>query len=231
MPVPVTQGNSYHRVVQAPDREAPRTGGRRGRWDAHKAQRRKDMVVAAVAAIKRSGPAVTMEEIAAEAGVAKPILYRVFRDKADLYRAVGSTIAEEFLVPALVAEMSQRREPREYVAAMIDTYLRLIESEPQLYRFVMHPLLDEHPVENDLVRTYKEVIAGHLAGVISVAVPADRRSPGLQDAWAHALVGMVHEAGDWWMERGTVSRAELTDQLTGLIWDGLARVVPHPVPT
>jgi AcrR family transcriptional regulator len=162
-----------------------------------------------------------MDDIAAEAGVAKPVLYRMFRDKAELYRAVGSSVAGEQLIPALVAELSQRRDPRSYVEAMIDTYLRLIESEPELYRFVVHPVLDERDVQPDLVRTYKEVIADHVARVIDSVLPADR-DRSLTHSWSRALVGRVHEAGDWWIEQRTMSRDVLATQLTDLAWGGIS---------
>lgn len=171
-----------------------------------------------------------MDDIAAEAGVAKPVLYRMFRDKAELYRAVGSSVAGEQLIPALVAELSQRRDPRDYVAAMIDTYLRLIESEPELYRFVVHPALDERAVEPDLVRTYKEAIADHLARVINDVLPAERRDDALAYSWSRALVGMVHEAGDWWIEERTMSREALTEQLTDLAWGGVSALFRPAVP-
>ena len=162
-----------------------------------------------------------MDDIAAEAGVAKPVLYRMFRDKAELYRAVGSSVAGEQLIPALIAELSQRRDPRAYVEAMIDTYLRLIESEPELYRFVMHPVLDERDVRPDLVRTYKEVIADHVARVIGSVLPGERDVTVTQ-SWSRALVGMVHEAGDWWIEERPISRAVLAAQLTDLAWGGVS---------
>jgi len=212
--------------MQAPSRDRDRAAGRSSRWDAHRAQRRRDMVAAAIAAIKRSGPSVTMEEIAAEAGVAKPVLYRVFRDKAELYRAVGSAVAGEALVPALLTELQTERDPRDYVATMIDTYLRLIESEPRLYRFVVHPMLDERPVGETLVGTYKDVIATHLAHVITISLPRHANDAGRAAAWAHALVGMVHEAGDWWIEQGTVTREQLGAQLTALIWSGVSAALP-----
>ena len=213
--------------MQALARDPERAEGRSSRWDAHRAQRRRDMVAAAIEAIKRSGPAVTMEEIAAEAGVAKPVLYRVFRDKAELYRAVGSAVAGESLVPALVAELQTPREPRAYVASMIDTYLRLIESEPQLYRFVVHPLMDERPAGDDLVATYKDVIAGHLAQVITVSLPRRDGDAARAETWAHALVGMVHEAGDWWIEQRSMSREQVCEQLTALIWGGVSSALPE----
>lgn len=175
-------------------------------------------------AIRRRGSGVTMEEIAAEAGVAKPVLYRMFRDKAELYRTVGAAVAETMLIPALVAEVAVERQPRDYAAAMIGTYLRLIEAEPELYRFVVHPPIDERPAATDVVGTYKQVIAEHLAGVIATPLRDARLDPGLALPWAHALVGMVHEAGDWWIEHRTMSRDELTTHLTALVWGGVAAV-------
>jgi hypothetical protein len=45
------------------------------------------------------------------------------------------------------------------------------------------------------------------------------------EAWAYGLAGMVYTAGDWWLQRRTMSRAALTDYLTSLIWGGLAGVL------
>jgi AcrR family transcriptional regulator len=195
---------------------------RRARWAAHREQRREAMVQAAVNAIRRRGTDVTMDDIAAEAGVAKPILYRVFRDKAELYRSVGTAVAETMLVPALMAEMRSDRDSRQQAAAVIDAYLRVIETDPQLYRFVVHPALDDRPVSPELVRTYKQVIAEHLARLIGSRLRAGGLDSGAAEPWAHAVVGMVHEAGDWWLEHPTMSREELTAYLTDLVWGGFS---------
>ena len=199
-----------------------RPAGRRQRWEAHRTERRQAMIEAAVRAIRRRGPSVTMDDIAAEAGVAKPILYRVFRDKAELYRLVGSAVAEQVLIPALIAEMQVPRPPQEQIAAMIDAYLRVIEADPRLYRFVVHPALDDRPVPAELVGTYKQVIAGHLARLISAELDRLGLDSGGAEPWAQALVGMVHEAGDWWLERPTISREQLTGYLAALVWGGFA---------
>jgi len=195
---------------------------RRRRWDDHRVQRRRELIEAAVRVIQRRGPAVTMDDIAAEAGVAKPILYRVFRDKAELYRAVGSRVAEELLLPALTGELAMNRHPREHLEAMIDTYLGIIEAEPELYRFVVHPALDDRPVTPELVGTYKQVIAEHLTRVIGGALRDVGLDSGGAEPWAHALVGMAHEAGDWWIEHRTMTRDDLTRYLAALAWGGLA---------
>ena len=197
---------------------------RRERWAEHRSQRRLAMIDAAIGAIRRHGPALTMDDIATEAGVAKPILYRVFRDKAELYRAVGSRVAEELLIPSLVQELARGRPPQEQIAAMIDTYLAIIESEPELYRFVVHPALDERAVAPDLVGTYKQVTAEHLTRVIGAGLRDAGLDSGGAEPWAHALVGMVHEAGDWWIEHRTMSRRDLAAYLTSLVWGGFAEM-------
>ena len=57
--------------------------GRTTRWDAHRDQRRAELVLAAVRAIDQHGPDAGIADIAAEAGVSRPVLYRYFADKDD----------------------------------------------------------------------------------------------------------------------------------------------------
>ncbi|MGH2819151.1 MAG: helix-turn-helix domain-containing protein, partial [Actinomycetota bacterium] len=46
-----------------------------------------DLLDAADNVVRRDGPEASMQKIAAEAGITKPILYRQFGDKGGLYRA------------------------------------------------------------------------------------------------------------------------------------------------
>jgi AcrR family transcriptional regulator len=85
--------------------------GRSTRWSAHREARRAELVEAAVAAIDHLGPLAGVEDIAAAAGVSKPVLYRYFSDKADLHTAVGTWGADlvlERLLPAFVADGTLR---------------------------------------------------------------------------------------------------------------------------
>ena len=63
--------------------------GRRQRWEGHREQRRALLVAAAIEAIREHGPEVGMDAIAGYAGVSKPVLYRYFADKSELWLAVG----------------------------------------------------------------------------------------------------------------------------------------------
>lgn len=192
------------------------------------------MVQAAIQAVRTHGAGVSVAEIAAAAGITKPVLYRHFTDRADLQRAVGQQAAE-MLLSRMAPELDPAREPARLIRGVIDAFLAGIEDEPQLWRFVVH-----HPIERaagaEVVEDARERIARTLAMIIGERLRALGLDSGGAEAWAQGLVGMVQSAGDWWLERRTMSRAALTDYLTTLIWGGVSGVLamadaPGPLPT
>lgn len=202
---------------------------RKKRWHAHREARRTAMVQAAICAIRRHGANVGMDDIAAEAGVTKPVLYRHFTDKADLYVAVGRQVAGE-LLDRLTAQMEREVETRARVAAVIDTYLSSIEAEPELYRFVVRRPLVDHGFEHDLAADYATLVATHLTRVIGDTLRGLGLDSGCAEPWGHGLVGLVQATGDWWLEHRSMSRASLTEYLTTLIWSGFAGVMAPAQP-
>jgi AcrR family transcriptional regulator len=179
------------------------------------------MVDAALRAIRRRGPGLTMDDIAAEAGVSKPIVYRVFADKADLYLAVGSRVAQG-VVGEVTAELEARHGPRDLVYAVVDAYLRVLEADPDVYRFVVQRSFADRPVERDPLSDYSALVVAHLSRLIGERLRAGNLDSGGAEPWAHAIVGMVQAAGDWWLERRSMTRADLTEYLTTLLWSGIA---------
>ncbi len=206
------------RTVKGPD-------ARRERWKGHREQRRAEFVEATIAAVAKKGPDVGMEDVAAEAGVSKPVLYRHFTDKSDLYLAVGQKATEllmERMGPALAAD----GPIRDRIERIVDAYLSVIEDNPNLYRFVVKGSFVDRPVEKDVVQEDKNLIANTLARILGDYLRAFEMDSGGAEPWAHALVGMVQNAGDWWLDRQTMSRANLSDYLATIIWhavDGLLR--------
>jgi AcrR family transcriptional regulator len=188
-----------------------------------RAERRAEMVRAAIEAVRTHGAGVSVAEIAAAAGITKPVLYRHFADRADLQRAVGQEAAR-MLLGRMAPELDPTREPGQLIRGVIDAFLAGIEDEPQLWRFVVH-----HPIEREagaeIVEDAREQIARMLATIIGERMRALGLDSGGAEAWAHGLVGMVHSAGDWWLERRTMSRTALTDYLTTLIWGGMSGVL------
>lgn len=59
--------------------------------------RRRELLEAADRVVLRDGPQASMNAIAAEAGITKPILYRHFGDKGGLYRALAKRHTDALL--------------------------------------------------------------------------------------------------------------------------------------
>lgn len=106
--------------------------------------RRRELLEAADRVVLRDGPGASMNAIAAEAGITKPILYRHFGDKGGLYRALAKRHTDALLI-ALRAALDAPAERRQRVESTLDTYLAAIEARPQVYRFLMHPSDDAAP--------------------------------------------------------------------------------------
>lgn len=189
------------------------------------AARRAELLDAADRVIRELGPDASMTAIAAEAGITKPILYRHFGDKAGLYRA----LAERYATPVfteLNAVLSTLTDREQRMRTTIDTYLRFIESAPQLYRFLMHRALREQPGVASSIAAFTSVIAAAIAEIITREVGLKPEQSRSARAWAHGVVGIVQLTGDWWLETREMTREQVVDHISALLWGGLHDLNP-----
>jgi AcrR family transcriptional regulator len=179
------------------------------------ANRRQELLDAADRVVRRRGPAVSMGDIAAEAGITKPILYRHFGDKDGLYGA----LAERY-VDALTSELDRAatKTGRERLAARIDAYLAFIEREPDVYRFLLGAA--QEPKTSALVAEFRRSLAADCALATEQGLRRLGLAPELAEPWAHGVTGMVRAVGIWWLDNPAVSRSWLAEHLTTLLWEG-----------
>jgi AcrR family transcriptional regulator len=197
------------------------TGGRVGRPRGPRRsrdERRAELLDAAERAIQRIGPDASMDELAAEAGITKPILYSHFGDKAGLASALAVRVAAE-LDEAIATSLGQMQHPRQVVSSAIGAFCTFIESQNALYRFLIKAAMSNPDKRSGsrLVADFAEQIATVLRGGLR-QVGFD---PGAAEPWSYAIVGMTLSAGEWWLDRRTMSRDDLVDYLTQLLWSGL----------
>ena len=188
--------------------------GRSERWKEHREARRAELLAAVMTVVSEQGAAVGMDDIARSSHIAKPIFYRYFRDKAELFVEVGRAVAE-IVVAETTAAIDAAESPRSKLAAGIDAYLASIESRPELYRFVsQHRDLDD----------YATIVGLHATAVIGDLMREAGQDSGAAELWGFGIVGLVRAAADRWLDQRTMSRAAVVDYLTDLIWPGLATV-------
>ena len=148
------------------------TDGRSSRWAAHRATRRDELIDAAIVAISRHGGVVGMDQIASVAKTSKPVIYRYFIDKNDLYRAVSQRVVGNVLT-VLLRATSTNPEPRELMHAGVDAYLGLLEDNPELYRFVArHPLISDAGSGDAAPTDFSTVVAELISRQLAVKLEA-----------------------------------------------------------
>jgi AcrR family transcriptional regulator len=195
---------------------------RKERWREHREGRRQEFVEATLRAVHRLGPDVGMDEIAAEAGVTKPVLYRHFHDKADLYVAVGAR-ATDLLMSKIVPALAEDGPIYERIRRAVDCYVAFIDEYRELYRFLV---LRPNPIKQDLVQEDKSKIAGVLTELLGAYLKMFRMDASVAAPSAHGIVGLVQGAGEWWLDHpDEMTREQLTDHLTMLIWHGIDGVL------
>ncbi len=218
---------------------AVKTDGRKRRWHQHKVERRTELVDGALDAIRRRGRDISMDEIAAEIGVSKTVLYRYFVDKNDLTTAVMMRFTQTTLIPNMAAALSSTLDGFDLTREIIRVYVDTVAAEPEPYRFVM---ANSSASKNKVIADSEQIIARMLAVMLRRRMQADAMDTRGVEPWAFLIVGGVQQATHSWMSNPRMSSDDLIDYLTMLCWNALCGIVevggsldrfrsaPHPSP-
>jgi AcrR family transcriptional regulator len=207
----------------------PAPDGRRERWRAHREVRRGELIAAVIAAVADRGAAVGMDDIAAASGIAKPVFYRYFTDKSDLFLAVGRAVADTVVAEVMTA-IDSETDPRAKLEAGIAAYISNIEANPELYRFAANYQRSGRATTEDVLDDYASVVGLHASRVIGEFLRAAGLDSGAADPWGFGIVGLVRSATDRWLDQQTMSREALVTYLTDLVWPGLVAARPAAAP-
>ncbi len=171
-----------------------------------------------------------MEQIAREAGITKPILYRHVGGREEFVQALTERFVGDLIERLEVALVKDSDDLRGLLATGFDTYLELIERETELYRFLIRRVGGQQgagEVLNSVIRR----IASIDTQIIGERLREAGADSGAAEPWGFGLVGMVHAAGDWWLDNRTMPRERLVEYLVSLAWDGMARATFESPPS
>lgn len=193
-------------------RHAARRVGRPPGPTRDRAERRAELLDAATAAIREKGADATMAELAAAAGITKPILYAHFGDKAGLGAALAQRVVEE-LNETLLGGLITGASAEDRVRATVEAFVGFVEREPELYRFLVAGGLDDMELVSQ--------IGNQITIVLGTALRAAGGDSGPAELWSYAIIGAVFVSAEWWLARKVISRSQLVDDLCRLLWRGL----------
>jgi AcrR family transcriptional regulator len=188
--------------------DAP-SDGRAARWQQHRLDRRAEFVDAALRALASRGPDVSMAEIAAAAGAAKPKLYRHFADKAALLDAVGERITA-ILWERLSIALDPCAPVSDLITGGLHAYLGLVEEYPAAFVLLFNssPALTEG-------RRIASALGALFADLLrTLDLDTDTAEPG-----GAVLAGALGAATLWWLESGRgMPKDALIDYLATVVW-------------
>ncbi|BAX90854.1 putative HTH-type transcriptional regulator [Mycobacterium shigaense] len=217
-----------------------KTDGRKRRWHQHKVDRRNELVDGTIEAIRRLGRYLSMDEIAAEIGVSKTVLYRYFVDKNDLTTAVMMRFTQTTLIPNMAAALLSDLDGIDLTREVIRVYVETVANEPEPYRFVM---ANSSASKSKVIADSERIIARMIAVLMRRRMQQSGVDTGGAEPWSYLIVGGVQLATHSWMSDPRMTRDELIDYLTMLSWSALCGIVqvggslerfraePHPAPT
>jgi AcrR family transcriptional regulator len=163
---------------------------------------------------------VSIDDIAAAAGISKGLLYHYFPSKRDFYVAVVRHSADEMQV---VTETDPDLPPLERLSAGLDRYLEYVETHARGYATVLRAGIGSDPEVAAIVEDVRAAMAGRILDDLPVK---GQPPPGLRIA-VRGWVGFAEAASLEWLERREVSRDELRDLLTQALTGAVGAAEQH----
>ena len=165
----------------------------------------------------------SIEEIAAQAGVSKPVVYEHFGGKEGLYAVVVDREVGRFLDMATRLLGGEDTMPKFEVAAV--SLLRYIRDNSDGFRILVR---DSNPSGSGTFASLISDVASQVEYILGDVLKERGYDPKLAPMYAQMLVGMVVFTGQWWLDARAPDVEEVAAHLVNLAWNGLSHLEPQP---
>ena len=183
-------------------------------------ERRSQLLYAAREVFVASGyHNAAMDDIAANAGISKPVLYQHFPGKLELYLALLDSGAEQ-LGAAVGEALASTTDNEERVIATIAAYFAFMADPDSTFRLVFESDLRSEPAVRQRVDAVLHECTVAVAAVIAEDTELDRESALLLAA---GLTGAAQMSARWWLtENGELPRGAAERLVASLAWRGIS---------
>ena len=173
---------------------------------------------------ERGFEGTSVEEIAAKAGVSKPVVYEHFGGKEGLYAVVVDREMQQLL--DTVTGALTGGHPRELLEQAAFALLDYIEQSTDGFRI----LVRDSPVAQS-TGSFASLISDIATQVEHILVAEFKQrgyEPKHASLYSQMLVGMVALTGQWWLDVRKPRKADVAAHLVNLAWNGLSGLERKP---
>ncbi|HEV2088828.1 MAG TPA: TetR/AcrR family transcriptional regulator [Cryptosporangiaceae bacterium] len=173
---------------------------------------------------ERGFEATSIEEIAARAGVSKPVVYEHFGGKEGLYAVVVDREMRRLLDN--VTNALTGGHPRELLEQAALALLSYVETDADGFRILVRdsPVVSSTGNFSSLLND----IASQAESILNSEFKSRGYETELAGLYSQALVGMVALTGQWWLEVRKPRKEDVAAHLVNLAWNGLSNLEAKP---
>jgi len=166
--------------------------------------------------------ATSIEAIAAEAGVTRPVVYSHFGSKDGIYLACLRR-ARAQLETMMFDAIASVEDVRTQIERGADAYFRFVESDPARWRVLFG---GDAAVSGAVAEEAMQLHLGterRFADLLAQAAPGN--DPEQLRAFAHAIGGAAHQLAQWWLRTPRISRKRIVRWYCEVTWAGVRFLV------
>ncbi|MDO4908332.1 MAG: TetR/AcrR family transcriptional regulator [Corynebacterium sp.] len=187
-------------------------------------QRREQLITIGRQAFAEKGfDGISVEEIAARAGVSKPVIYEHFGGKEGLYAVVVDR--EMRNLEQLITDSLQMGRSKYRIEQAVLALLTYVEEHTDGFQILSR---DVTPTGE---RSYATMLVDAVEQVSYILAKAFVRAgldPNTATLYGQALVGMVSMTAQWWLEVREPAKEVVAAHIVNLCWNGLAGMEKEP---
>ena len=187
-------------------------------------ERREQLIVIGRAAFAELGfDGASVEEIAARAGVSKPVVYEHFGGKEGLYAVIVDR--EMLALEKVIAHSLSEGTWRERIEKATVALLNYVEQETDGFLILVR---DSKPGDERSYSTLLNSSVGQVSYILGAAFERRGLDAKLAGLYAQALVGMVSMTAQWWLDTRQPAKEVVAAHIVNLCWNGLSGMEAKP---
>ena len=189
------------------------------------AERRRQLLQVALETFAAKGfHDTSMNEVADNAGVTKPVLYQHFKSKQALYRELVDELGAQ-LEQEVFAAVSNATGPRQQVEEGFRAYFRWATAQGPAFRVLFSERNRADPALAEAVDRVEAVVADRVAELIDI----EGLSESERQVLAFGVVGIAESTSRRWLGLGLGAGTDaeaFANQVARLAWSGLRGISP-----
>ena len=174
---------------------------------------------------RRGFAAVTMEDIALEVGVKKPLLYAYFGNKDKLYEACMAP-AGDALIAAILTAVDRATTPAEALRLGVVAFYDFVDEDRDAWRVLFDETVPQSGEVAATVARYRDRLLEMLAQAMVALMPPHRRTGSRTAIEATSIMVMAaaEALARWWLRTGAMPARDAANLLIATVEPGLLAI-------